>query len=97
MKLQYKPSMIEPGTIRWKKCKEYALSQIGVKAKDALNAQNAVDSAEQSLVLKMERLMTWKTVLRMMEAMEGGYSDFAIEWPEPELPFVTLSVTEKKD
>ena len=97
MKLQYKPSMIEPGTIRWKKCKEYALFQIKVKAKDALNAQNALDSAEESLVLQLERLMTWKMVLRMMEAMEGGYGNLAIEWPEPELPFVTLSVTERKD
>ena len=97
MKLQYKPSRIEPGTIEWKKCKEYALFQIGVEAKDALNAQNALDDAEESLVLRLESLMTWKGVLRMMEAMEGGYGNLAIEWPEPELPFVKLPVSEKKD
>lgn len=98
MKLQYKPSRIEPGTIEWKKCKEYALFQIEDKAKDALNAQNALDSAEESLVLQLERLMTWKTVLMIMEAIEGGYGNLAIEWwPEPKLPFVKLPVTEKKD
>lgn len=40
---------------------------------------------------------TWEGVLKMMRAMESGYGNLAIEWPEPELPFVKLSVTEKKD
>lgn len=33
----------------------------------------------------------------MIKAMESGYGNLAIEWPEVELPFVKLPVSEKKD
>ena len=97
MQLKFKPSVIEPGSIEWKKCKGHALIQIGSKAKDLLNAENVLEDAEESVERAAEELMIWKGVLKMMEAMESGYGNLAIEWPEPELPFVKLSVTEKKD
>ena len=49
MKLQYKPSRIEPGSVEWDKCKAYALVQVGSCATNVSNAETLLDSAEDAM------------------------------------------------